>query len=320
MNTLKQPAVLPEIAADVLDGLTRSPKSLPPWLFYDQQGSELFEQITRLPEYYLTRTELCILERCAPEIVEAAGASLTVVELGAGTASKTRALLREVMRRQLRTVYYPVDVSASALGIAAEELERELPNLHVQPLNMKNAAAFLRLPLLPGAKLVLFIGSSIGNFDFAHAVDWLRLLSARLSPRDALLLGTDLAKDPAWLIPAYDDPQGVTERFNKNMLARINRELDGDFDLERFRHVAEWNPDQSRIEIFLESRCDQAVRIGLLDLEINFAAGERIHTENSYKYTPAMVRGMLERGGFRLERTWTDPLGWFAVHLARPRN
>ena len=231
MSTLKQPAVLPEIAADVLGGLTRSPKSLPPWLFYDQQGSQLFEQITRLPEYYLTRTELCILERCAPEIVEAAGASLTVVELGAGTASKTRALLREVMRRQLRTVYYPVDVSASALGIAAEELKRELPNLHVQPLNMKNAAAFLRLPLLPGAKLVLFIGSSIGNFDFAHAVDWLRQLSARLSPRDALLLGTDLAKDPAWLIPAYDDPQGVTERFNKNMLARINRELGGNFDI-----------------------------------------------------------------------------------------
>jgi L-histidine N-alpha-methyltransferase len=320
MSTLKQHAVLPEIAADVLAGLTRSPKSLPPWLFYDQQGSELFEQITRLPEYYLTRTELCILQRCAPEIVEAAGANLTVVELGAGTAAKTRALLREVMRRHLRTVYYPVDVSASALEVAADELKRELPGLHVQPLNMKNSAAFRRLPLLPGTKLVLFIGSSIGNFDSEQAVDWLRQLSVRLSPRDALLLGTDLAKDPSWLIPAYDDPQGVTERFNKNMLARINRELDGDFDLERFRHVAEWNPGESRIEIYLESRCDQAVHIGQLDLEIRFAAGERIHTENSYKYTPAMVRWMLERGGFRLERTWTDPLGWFAVHLARRQD
>ncbi len=307
------------IADDVLGGLTRLPKSLPPWLFYDERGSALFEKITRLPEYYLTRTELCILQRSAAEIVEAAGSHLTVVELGAGTASKTRTLLREIQRRQLRTVYYPVDVSASALEVARDELVRELPTLRVRPLHMDNAAAFARLPHLPGAKLVLFIGSSIGNFDLPDATEWLRSLASRLTPRDALLLGTDLAKDPALLLPAYDDAQGITIRFNKNILARINRELDGDFDLHNFRHIAEWNPGESRIEIYLESLCEQWVHIGALGLDVFFREGERIHTENSYKYTREMVSSMLNSGGFRLQRTWTDPWGWFAVHLARPR-
>ena len=175
--------------------------------------------------------------------------------------------------------------------------------------------AFLRD--VPGRKLVLYLGSSIGNFDPEDAVPMLGQICAELRPGDALLLGTDLAKDPAVLLPAYDDAQGVTEKFNKNILRRINRELGADFDLDFFRHVALWNAKQSRMEIYLESSRPQTVTLGLLSLRVKFANGERIHTENSYKYTLSMVRNMLEPAGFALDRTWFDERKWFALHLAR---
>jgi L-histidine N-alpha-methyltransferase len=314
---MRADAALSAIAEDVLEGLTRKPRSLPPWLFYDAAGSALFEQITELPEYYLTRTERAILETGAGEILDQAGHGLTLIELGAGTASKTRILISALLRRQLRATYYPVDVSAAALRIAEETLAREFPALKVRPLVGDYSRGLAALAATPGPKLVLYIGSSIGNWEPDEAGRLLNGVRRALRPGDALLLGTDLVKDPAVLHAAYNDAAGVTAAFNKNLLARINRELGADFDLSAFRHSAVFNPVASRIEMYLISRQEQTVRIPALRMRVRFAPSERIHTENSYKFTPAMVRNILSAGGFCLERTWTDERGWFGVHLAR---
>ena len=305
---------IPEIAADVLDGLTRSPKALPPKLFYDAEGSALFDEITRLPEYYLTRTELGILEQNADEICRRAGNSLSVVELGAGNARKTRTLIRALARRQLRVLYVPVDISRPALAEAQGELEAEFHSIKVHPV-VRDFSDLTFLQSVPAPRLVLYIGSSIGNLDEPEAISLLRGLRSAMSRRDHLLLGTDLVKSRDVLLPAYDDAAGVTARFNKNMLARINRELAGHFDLEAFRHVACWNQRASRMEMYLESLCEQTVIIDALQLRVSFVAGEWLHTENSYKYTTASVRSMLDEAGFELKQTWTDPCHWFAVHI-----
>jgi L-histidine N-alpha-methyltransferase len=311
------PNAASSFAAEVLRGLTATSKALPPKFFYDATGSALFEQITELPEYYLTRTERKILRAKADEIVTAAGAGLTLVELGAGTASKTRILIRALLRRQSELIFYPVDVSSAALRVCAEQLSGEFENLRVRPTVADYFAGTRALRRSNGRKLVLFIGSSIGNYEPLEAGAFLSHIRTALSPGDTLLLGTDMVKDCALLVPAYDDAQGVTAAFNKNVLARINRELGGHFDLELFRHVALWNARCSRIEMHLESVTEQDVAIDALELTVAFAAGERIHTENSYKFTPAMVESILANGGFQLERSWSDPRRWFALHLAR---
>ncbi|HEV8523137.1 MAG TPA: L-histidine N(alpha)-methyltransferase [Terriglobales bacterium] len=303
-----------EIAADALEGLTRSPKALPPKLFYDAEGSALFEEITRLPEYYLTRTELSILEQNADEICRRVGSNASVVELGAGSARKTRTLIRALARRQLRVLYVPVDISRPALAEAQRALEAEFHCVKVRPV-VRDFSDLTFLRSVPAPRLVLYIGSSVGNLEERDAISLLGGLRRAMSPRDHLLLGTDLVKPRDLLLAAYDDAAGVTARFNKNMLARINRELGGHFDLDAFEHVACWNQDMSRIEIYLESLCHQTVVIDALRLQVSFAAGERLHTENSYKYTIASVRSMLERAGLELEQTWTDPCRWFAIHL-----
>lgn len=307
---------LPPFAEEVEAGLTHSPKSLPCKLFYDHAGSALFEEITGLPEYYLTRTELTILHDHADRMAEAVGPGVTVVELGSGTAAKTCTLLQALTRRQLRVPYYPVDISPAALAEARERVESQCAGVSVRTVVADFAHGFAFLRDIPGRKLVLYLGSSIGNFDREDAVDMLTQIRSALKPGDTLLLGTDLAKDPRVLVPAYDDAQGVTERFNKNILCRINRELGGNFDLDFFRHVALWNPRESRMEIYLESLRPQTVQLSLLGLQVKFANGERIHTENSYKYTLSMASAMLELAGFTLDRTWFDDRKWFALHLA----
>ena len=308
---------LPSIGPDVCAGLARRPRSLPPKLFYDAAGSALFDRITELPEYYLTRTERAILQAHAPEMIAAAGETLEVIELGAGSASKTGILLAAALRRQMRCRYCPVDVSPEALALAAKRLRAELPGLRVRPL-VADYTQGVAFPSRNGhRRLALYLGSSIGNFDPPDAIAVLRRLRGQLRAGDALLLGTDLVKSKAVLLPAYDDTQGVTAAFNKNILAHINRELCGDFDLARFRHVAEWNARHSRMEMYLESTAAQTVTIRDIGMTVPFKAGERIHTENSYKYTPGIVEALLRRSGFRLERTWTDEKRWFAVHLAR---
>ncbi len=308
-----------DIASDVREGLSRPAKSLPPRLFYDAEGSALFEEITRLPEYYLTRAEQALFDRHAEEILARAGEALTLVELGAGSGEKTRTLMRAVLRRQPRATYMPVDVSAAALQMASSGLQREFPSLAIIPLEGRYRVALPALRSHPGRKLVLFIGSSIGNFDPPDAIALLRDVRGALSPGDALLLGTDLRKDPAVLVPAYDDAQGVTARFNLNVLALINRELGANFLLDQFRHVACWNASASRMEMHLESLREQTVSIRALRMEVHFGAGERIHTENSYKFTQESVDRMLDEAAFEREETWSDPQGLFTEHLARAR-
>jgi L-histidine Nalpha-methyltransferase len=308
---------LPSYSEDVDRGLSASPKTLPCKLFYDQAGSALFEQITRLPEYYLTRAELEILTDRGEQIAKEVRPGVTVVELGSGTATKTTRLLQALSRRQLRVPYFPVDISPDALAEARERVESHCTRVSVRPVVADFSHGFGFLRSIPGRKLVLYLGSSIGNFDPGPAVEMLSQVRSQLVAGDALLLGTDLVKDPAILVPAYDDAQGITQDFDKNILARLNRELGANFDLNFFRHVAIWNPQKSRMEIYLESLRPQVVDLGLLNRHVRFANGERIHTENSYKYTMSMVREMLESAGFSLDATWFDHQTWFALHLAR---
>jgi L-histidine N-alpha-methyltransferase len=297
-----------------------SPKWLPSWLFYDSAGSRLFDEITRLPEYYLTRTERGILSRRAAEIVaKAAGNhSVRLVELGAGSAEKTRLLLTAATERQDTVFYEPVDVSASALVEAQIRIEDEIPGVLVCP-RVEDYTHDLELDsTLPSERrLVLYIGSSIGNFEPGESLLLLERVRAAVDPGDCILLGVDLVKDEAVLQAAYDDAAGVTAAFNRNLLVRLNRELDAEFDPEKFAHRAVWNPTESRMEMHLVSECEQTVWLPAIDLRVNFAAGESIHTENSYKFQPGAVDALLTKAGFTPEATWTDERGWFAVCLAR---
>jgi L-histidine N-alpha-methyltransferase len=302
------------IAGDVLDGLSRMPKSLPPKLLYDAQGSALFEQITCLPEYYPTRTEAAILMTHADEICARLGRNVSVGELGAGTATKTRILLRSLLRRQFSINYFPLDVSDAALQLAKDEMERELEAVNVHPqVGDFEDLAFLARQTPP--HVVLYIGSSIGNLEQDDAISLLQNIARHLSSGDQLLLGVDLVKDSDVMHAAYNDSAGITASFNKNLLVRINRELGGHFEPDAFCHVSFWTEAASRIELHLESTCLQSVRVDALDTTLQFYQGERIHTENSYKYTVDCLEDLLQRGGFEVENIWTDPDCWFAVSL-----
>jgi L-histidine N-alpha-methyltransferase len=315
---VKSPAVLVSpIAEEVLRGLSARPRRLPPKLFYDADGSHLFEQITETTEYYPTRTERAILKEYAGEIVHQTGSNITLVELGAGSASKTQVLIEALLRRQLRADFYPVDVSSSALQGALATLNGHFPRLRVSPIVADYTHCIPDLNALPGRKLVLFIGSTIGNFEPDEALAFLKNVHRSLQPGDALLIGFDLIKDAAVLHAAYNDAQGVTAAFNKNMLVRINRELGGSFDVDSFQHVALWNRRKSRIEMHLESIYEQTVWVQDLGCGFHFEKGERIHTENSYKFNPVSIARLLRRSGFKLEKTWTDAQGWFCEALAR---
>lgn len=307
------------IAQDVRAGLSATPKWLPAYLFYDAAGSQLFVEITRLPEYYPTRTEQAILDANAEEIIHAAGPGVTLVELGAGTASKTRTLIAATLRRQLSAGYYPIDVSTAALREAKQHLTNDFPGLRVTPILGDYAHGLEQVRQIRGRKLVLFIGSSIGNYEPRHAEELLRAVRAALTAGDALLLGTDMVKEPAVLRAAYNDAQGVTARFNLNLLRRINRELGGTFDPAAFRHEAVWNARNRRIEMYLVSTRAQRVWIKQPGEWFSFRQGERIHTENSYKFKKLEVRRMLERSGFRPARHWTDERQWYTVHLAQAK-
>jgi dimethylhistidine N-methyltransferase len=308
------------VAAAVREGLLSQPKRLPPWLFYDAAGSQLFEQITELPEYYLTRIERSILAAHAGAMMAQAadGARLRIVELGAGSADKTRLLLAAAVAQQGTVLYEPVDVSASALEAARERIEREIPAVHVAPLRMDYTHGLDLDPADAGERrLVLYIGSSIGNFDRHEAMHLLQQVRAGLNPGDGLLLGVDLVKDEGILQAAYDDAAGVTAAFNRNLLTRLNRELQADFDLGAFAHRAVWNGTESRIEMHLVSQVAQTVRLAALDLQIEFVPGESIHTENSYKYRTGQAEEMLAEAGITPVERWTDARGWFAVYLGR---
>ncbi|MBW5250772.1 L-histidine N(alpha)-methyltransferase [Streptomyces sp. P01-B04] len=310
-RTLPLDATDAALRADVLHGLTQQPKTLPPKWFYDARGSELFEEITRLPEYYPTRAEREILIDRAAEIAAASGAR-TLVELGSGSSEKTRHLLDALT--DLHS-YVPVDVSESALRGAADALLKERPELSVHAL-IADFTADLSLPDTPGPRLVAFLGGTIGNLLPAERAGFLSSVRSMLSPGDTLLLGTDLVKDEKVLVAAYDDAAGVTAAFNRNVLSVVDRELGADFAPDDFEHVARWNPRQEWIEMRLRARRALTVKIPELDLLVPFEDGEEMRTEVSAKFRKDGVRGELATAGLRLSQWWTDSAGRFALSLA----
>ncbi|WP_405744806.1 L-histidine N(alpha)-methyltransferase [Streptomyces canus] len=310
-RTLPEDATEAALRADVLKGLTHTPKTLPPKWFYDAHGSELFEQITELPEYYPTRAEREILVARSGEIAAATGAR-TLVELGSGSSEKTRYLLDALTG--LHT-YVPVDVSESALTQAGHALIAQRPELSVHAL-IADFTGGLSLPGTPGPRLVAFLGGTIGNLLPVERAAFLASVHALLSPGDALLLGTDLVKDENVLVRAYDDAAGVTAQFNKNVLTVVNRELGADFDPGAFDHVALWDAENEWIEMRLRSRAEQTVKIPALDLAVDFAADEELHTEISAKFRKEGVRAELASVGLDLAHWWTDSEGRFALSLS----
>jgi L-histidine Nalpha-methyltransferase len=286
-------------------------------LFYDAVGTQLFEEITQLPEYYPTRTELAIFQEQGLEMVRQAGVPPTLVELGVGSAYKTKVLIAALLDLRERVTFIPIDVSAQALKLASQRLAPVFLKLDIKPLQAEYDEALETISATPGTKLVLFIGSSVGNFEPDEALAFLAATRDALSPGSCLLLGTDLRKAPELLEAAYNDSAGVTAAFNLHVLERINKELGGHFDTRRFRHFAHFDPEHSRIEMHLQSVGPQRVAIDALELEISFEPNERIHTENSYKFTVQGAQSLLARAGFENVRSWTDQRGWFGVHLAR---
>ncbi|MFJ9412849.1 L-histidine N(alpha)-methyltransferase [Streptomyces sp. NPDC101227] len=310
-RTLPADATAAALRADVAQGLTRTPKQLPPKWFYDARGSDLFEDITQLPEYYPTRAEREILLTRAPEIAAATDAG-TLIELGSGSSDKTRHLIGALTG--LHT-YIPVDVSESALTAAGKALLTEHPGLTVHAL-VADFQRGLTLPEAPGPRLLAFLGGTVGNLLPGERAAFLRSVHDLLSPGDALLLGTDLVKDESTLVAAYDDAQGVTAEFNKNVLHVINRELGGDFDPADFGHVALWNAEHEWIEMRLRARKELTVKIPGVDLAVSFAEGEEVRTEVSAKFRKEGVREELAAAGMELSRWWTDEAGRFALSLS----
>ncbi|MEU1402798.1 L-histidine N(alpha)-methyltransferase [Streptomyces sp. NPDC005728] len=310
-RTLPEDATDAALRADVLSGLTVNPKTLPPKWFYDARGSELFEQITKLPEYYPTRAEREILATRSGEIAAASGAR-TLVELGSGSSEKTRYLIGALTSL---AAYVPVDVSESALVQAGQALIEERPGLEVHAL-IADFTAPLTLPETPGPRLVAFLGGTIGNLLPAERAKFLASARSLLAPGDGLLLGTDLVKDERVLVRAYDDAAGVTAAFNRNVLAVVDRELGADFDPDAFEHVALWDAEQEWIEMRLRSRTAQTVKVPALDLAVDFAAGEELRTEVSAKFREEGVSAELAAAGLELTHWWTDSEDRFALSLS----
>lgn len=303
-----------ELRNDVRDGLSRTPKSLPPKWFYDSAGSDLFDRITRLPEYYPTRAEAAILRDRARLVAAATGAD-TLVELGSGTSEKTRMLLDAMSAAGTLRRFVPFDVDRSVLESASAALTSEYPGLAIEAVCGDFERHLAEIPR-GGSRLVAFLGSTIGNLTPGPRAAFLNALGEALEPGDALLLGTDLVKDTGRLVRAYDDSAGVTAAFNRNVLAVINRELDADFEPKAFAHVARWNDRARRIEMWLRADATQSVRIRALDMTVDFADGEEMLTEVSCKFTPDLVDAELYAAGLSRTHWWTDPAGDFGVSLA----
>jgi L-histidine N-alpha-methyltransferase len=323
MGTRTTPSVANHLAADhatralrhdVREGLTATPKSLPPKWFYDATGSELFDRITRLPEYYPTRAEASILAERAAEIAEASGAD-TLVELGSGTSEKTRMLLDAMRDRGALRRFIPFDVDVSVLEAAGTALVAEYPGVDIDPVCGDFEEHLGEIPG-GGRRLFAFLGSTIGNLTPHPRAEFLSSLATVMQPGDSLLLGTDLVKDTQRLIRAYDDSAGVTAAFNRNVLAVVNRELRADFDVDAFEHVAKWNPGEERIEMWLRAATPQRIRIDDLDLTVGFGAGEEMLTEVSCKFRAERVADELEAAGLTPTQWWTDAPGDFGLSLA----
>lgn len=311
---------LATLADAVRAGLTARPKQLPCRFFYDAQGSALFEEICSVPEYYLPRAERQILESHAQEIVELFDGRFTLVELGCGNAVKTRLLIQAAWAKRDRLLYIPVDISPAMLEKTCLALLGDFPGLEILAVAGDYEAGLACLKIAcEGPKLILWLGSNIGNFDRAEAEAFLARVRQSMTPADRFLVGIDLRKAPSILEAAYDDAAGVTARFNLNILGRINRELDGHFDLGAFQHRAVYNDEIGRIEMYLVSRSRQPVGIAKLGLEISFDAGETIHTENSYKYSPDEIAALAAASGFTVGPQWFDAQHLFCTTIFKPQ-
>jgi len=313
-NYLAADSAAHALRKDVREGLCRTPKSLPPKWFYDSVGSDLFDQITRLPEYYPTRAEAQILRTRSPAIARASGAD-TLVELGSGTSEKTRMLLAALRDSGSLRKFVPFDVDAGVLEAAGEALGSEYPDLEIGAVCGDFEEHLAKIPS-GGRRLFVFLGSTIGNLTAGPRAEFLAVLAEVLEPGDSLLLGTDLVKDADRLVRAYDDSAGVTARFNRNVLAVVNRELDANFDIDAFAHVARWNAGQERVEMWLRTGTAQHVSIDALDVSVDFAAGEEMLTEVSCKFRPEGVGKELDKAGLRRTHWWTDPAQDFGLSLA----
>jgi L-histidine N-alpha-methyltransferase len=310
---------LARFARDVAAGLAAVPKHLPCCYLYDRLGSRLFEAICELPEYPLTRAETAILRTHAEEIAALFPPATDLIELGSGTAAKTRLLIEAFLRRRGRLRYVPLDICRTVLEESSRDLLHAYPRLEVLAIagEYREGLEHLRAMASPH-KLVLWLGSNIGNLERAEAARFLAQVRGTLAPGDRLLVGIDLRKDRAALEAAYDDSCGVTAAFNRNLLVRINRELGGDFDVRAFAHHAVYNEGEGRVEMYLVCTRPQRVRLERLGLDVAFAAGEAIHTENAYKYSPAEIEALAVAAGLRTERAWLDPDGGFRLNLFAP--
>jgi dimethylhistidine N-methyltransferase len=305
----QEPVPDTSFAHDVIAGLTARPKVLPPKYFYDEAGAKLFEQITELPEYYLTRTELMILREHAADIARLMPERTALVEFGSGSSRKARILIDAAPKI---AAYVPVDISSQMLVQEADELRRDYPQLDVLPVDADFSRPFALPQAVSGMpRIGFFPGSTIGNFEPHDSSAFLRHAGRMLGPGALLIIGIDLVKDPAVLNAAYDDPQGVTAKFNLNLLARINRELGADFDLDAFCHQAFYNIERRRIEMHLASRKRQKARV--CGRVIDFRVGETIHTENSYKFTIEAFGALARGSGWTPIAGWSDPKGYFSV-------
>jgi L-histidine N-alpha-methyltransferase len=304
------------MAADVRAGLTSPFKELSPRYFYDEKGSELFEQITELEEYYPTRCERAILEGRSAEICEAANSPASLIELGSGSARKTRVLLDAMREVGCLETYCPVDISEEITRDTAERIAGEYDDINVRGLVCDFEFDLERVPV-GGPRVIALLGGTIGNFAPHQRAGFLRRIANLLDPEDRFLLGTDLVKDPATLEAAYNDSAGVTAEFNKNVLAVLNHELGADFDVDSFEHVARWDPENLWVDIRLRSQANQVVKVGALDMLVPFAAGEEMRTEISTKFLRTGLEGIYAEAGLELTDWWTDPEGLYALSLAR---
>lgn len=310
-----------DFAGDVRAGLSARPKQLPCLYFYDERGSRLFERICELPEYYLTRAEHSILKAHADELAALLTGPVDLVDLGSGNSGKTRLVIEALLRRQRRLRFIPVDISSSMLRESSLALLETYTGLEILAVASEYQDGLDYLDAEGGPpRLVLWLGSNVGNFTPREAVGFLRRLGGAMRPGDELLIGIDLRKDPAILAAAYDDAAGVTARFNLNLLARVNRELGGGFDLDAFAHEARWNEAEGRMEMHLRSLRRQSVRIEALGLDLTFAEGETIHTENSCKYSLKGIETLAAEAGFAIGRQWLDDLSRFSLTLMTAGN
>jgi L-histidine Nalpha-methyltransferase len=303
-------------ADDVRAGLLAEPKRLFPKYFYDELGSQLFDAICLVPEYYLTRAEHEILTRYGDDIISSVSGKKTLLELGSGSGSKTRLIIEAILRKQRTLHYIPVDISASALENGSRILLQSYPELEVTGYASDYYKAIEALKDVKRDRtLALFLGSNIGNFDWDESERFLRAVRGVLKEGDALLLGADLKKDRRVLEAAYDDSLGITSAFNLNLLVRINRELNADFDVRAFKHLARFNESKGRIEVFVESLADQTVNIRGLEMAVHFRRGEQIHTENSHKYDLEQLSALASDAGFERTRSWFDSEERFSSNL-----